>query len=90
MVPGSNPGETTNKTITLLDYAARSYEVEIPDDTEYISEVVVSGDQILEYPHHFDTGVGRITDFYDGSFKVTKENFNKLKTMKDPYDIFEL
>lgn len=77
-------------TITLLDYAARSYKVEIPDDTEYISGIVVSGDQILEYPHHFDTGVKRMMDFYDGSFKITKENFSKLKTMEDPYDIFKL
>lgn len=77
-------------TITLLDYDARSYEVEIPDDTEYISGVVISGDQILEYPFHFDTGKGRIMDFYDGSFKITKENFSKLKTMEDPYDIFNL
>lgn len=77
-------------TIILLDYAARSYEVEIPDNTEYISGIVVSGDQILEHPFHFDTGKGRIMHFYDGSFKVTKENFNKLKTMKNPYDIFEL
>lgn len=77
-------------TITLLNYAAQSYEVEIPDNTEYISGIVVSGDQILEYPFHFDTGEGRMMDFYDGSFKVTKENFNKLKTMEGPYDIFEL
>lgn len=77
-------------TITLLDYAARSYKVEIPDNTEYISGIIVSGDQILEYPHHFDTGKGRMVDFYDGFFKITKENFSKLKTMEDPYDIFNL
>lgn len=76
--------------ITLLDYDARKYEVEIPEDTEYISGVVVSGDQILEYPFHFDTGTGRIMNFYDGSFTITKENFSKLKTMEDPYDIFTI
>lgn len=77
-------------TILLLDYTGQSHEVEIPDDTEYISGIVVSGDHILEYPFHFDTGKGRIMDFYDGSFKITKENFSKLKTMEGPYDIFKL
>lgn len=77
--------------IKLLNYAGVSRDVEIPDDAEYIAGQVVSGDMVLEYPIHYDTGAtDRIMDFNDGSFRVARKDFDKLEKLTDPYDIFEL
>lgn len=77
--------------IKLLNYAGVSHEVKIPDDTEYIAGQVISGDMVLEYPVHYDTGAtNRIMDFNDGSFRVARKDFDKLEKLTDPYEIFEL
>lgn len=77
--------------IKLLNYAGVSHEVEIPDDTEYITGHVISGDMVLEYPVRYDTGAAdRIKNYYDGSFRVARKDFDKLEKLTDPYDIFEL
>lgn len=77
--------------IKLLNYAGVSHEVKIPDDTEYISGQVISGDMVLEYPVHYDTGAkDRIMNFNDGSFRVARKDFDKLEKLTDPYEIFEL
>lgn len=77
--------------ITLLDWNGNSYEVEIPDTAEFIEGEVVSGDQIITYPVPFDTGKGtRMMNFYDGSFRIEREDFYKLDDMRDPYDIFNI
>jgi hypothetical protein len=77
--------------IKLLDWSGNLYEVEIPDDAEFIEGEIVSGDQIITYPVHFDTGKGtRMMNFYDGSFRINREDFYKLDDMRDPYDIFEI
>lgn len=77
--------------IKLLDWSGNSHNVEIPDGAEYIKGEIVSGDQIITYPVHFDTGKGsRTMNFYDGSFRIEREDFSKLDSMKSPYDIFEI
>lgn len=77
--------------IKLLNYAGVSHEVKIPEDTEFIAGQVISGDMVLEYPVHYDTGAkDRIMDFNDGSFRVKRKDFNKLEKLTDPYEIFEL
>jgi hypothetical protein len=77
--------------ITLLAWNGVSHEVNIPDDTEYITGQVISGDMVLEYPVHYDTGArNRIMDFNDGSFRVARKDFDKLEKLTDPYEIFEL
>lgn len=77
--------------IKLLNYAGISHEVEIPEDTEYISGQVISGDMVLEYPVHYDTGAkDRIMDFNDGSFRILRKDFDKLEKLRDPYEIFDL
>lgn len=77
--------------IKLLSYSGVSHEVKIPDDTEYIAGQIISGDMVLEYPVHYDTGAkDRIMDFNDGSFRVAREDFDKLEKLTDPYEIFEL
>lgn len=77
--------------IKLLNYAGISHEVNIPDETEYIAGQVISGDMVLEYPVHYDTGAtDRILDFNDGSFRVARKDFDKLEKLTDPYEIFEL
>ena len=77
--------------IKLLNYAGVSHEVKIPEETEFIAGQVISGDMVLEYPVHYDTGAkDRIMDFNDGSFRVARKDFNKLEKLTDPYEIFEL
>lgn len=77
--------------ITLLAWNGVSHEVNIPDDTEYITGQIISGDMVLEYPVHYDTGArNRIMDFNDGSFRVARKDFDKLEKLTDPYEIFEL
>lgn len=77
--------------IKLLAWNGASHEVNIPDETEYIAGQVISGDMVLEYPVHYDTGAtNRIMDFNDGSFRVAKKDFDKLEKLTDPYEIFEL
>lgn len=77
--------------IKLLAWNGASHEVKIPDETEYIAGQVISGDMVLEYPVHYDTGAAiRIMDFNDGSFKVARKDFDKLEKLTDPYEIFEL
>ena len=77
--------------IKLLNYAGVSHEVKIPEDTEFIAGQVISGDMVLEYPVHYDTGAcDRIMDFNDGSFRIERKDFNKLEKLTDPYEIFEL
>lgn len=77
--------------IKLLNYNGVSHEVNIPDDTEFIAGQIISGDMVLEYPVYYDTGAkDRIMDFNDGSFRVAREDFDKLEKLTDPYEIFEL
>lgn len=77
--------------IKLLNYNGVSHEVKIPDDTKYIAGQVISGDMVLEYPVHYDTGAkDRIMDFNDGSFRVARKDFDKLEKLTDSYEIFEL
>lgn len=77
--------------IKLLSYSGVSHEVKIPDETEYIAGQIISGDMVLEYPVHYDTGAkDRIMDFNDGSFRVARKDFDKLEKLTDPYEIFEL
>lgn len=77
--------------IKLLAWNGVSHEVNIPDETEYIAGQVISGDMVLEYPVHYDTGArNRIMDFNDGSFRVARKDFDKLEKLTDPYEIFEL
>lgn len=77
--------------ITLLNWKGKKYDIQIPDDTKYIAGQVISGDHVLTYPIHFDTGMGtRIMDFDDGSFRIKRKDFKKLSKLTDPYDIFAL
>lgn len=77
--------------IKLLAWNGVSHEVNIPDETEYIAGQVISGDMVLEYPVHYDTGArNRIIDFNDGSFRVARKDFDKLEKLTDPYEIFGL
>lgn len=77
--------------IKLLSYSGVSYEVKIPDETEFIAGQIISGDTVLEYPVHYDTGAtNRIMDFNDGSFRVARKDFDKLEKLTDSYEIFEL
>lgn len=77
--------------IKLLNYNGVSHEVNIPDNTEFIAGQIISGDMVLEYPVHYDTGTrNHIMDFNDGSFRVGRKDFDKLEKLINSYEIFEL
>lgn len=76
--------------ITLRNYNNQKIPVEIPDDTEYISGTIISGDMVMKYPFYFDADVfgNRNISFPDGSFKIERKDFSKLDA--DDFDIFDL
>ena len=76
--------------IKLLDWNAKATWVEIPDDTAYISGVILSGDMVMEYPVRADASVYRLHDFYDGYWKIDRKDFDKFNQLTDSYDVFEL
>ena len=73
--------------IRLLDYANVEHFVEIPNDTEAIRGVIISGDMVMTHPFRYDTGVNRVMDFYDGEFEIEAKDFEKLNTIKSSYDV---
>ncbi len=60
--------------INLRNWAGKIKPVEIPDDTDKIVGVFISGDMVLIYPFFVDWP-DRVTDYLDGSFIVSRENF---------------
>lgn len=76
--------------IKLLDWKKTETWVEIPDDTQVIVGCVLSGDMVMEHPIYKDSSHDRITDFYDGSWSVKREDFDKLNQLTDSYDVFEI
>lgn len=62
-------------TIELRNYADDQFFCELPDTTNEICVIELSGDQVLVYPEYFDTGWDtRFHDIYDGStiYKVAE------------------
>lgn len=76
--------------IKLLDWKNRAKWVEVPDDTQEVSGVILSGDMVMERPIHADASEDRVTDFYDGSWTVKREDFDKLNAFTDSYDVMKL
>lgn len=76
--------------IKLLDWKKKETLVEIPDDTQVIVGCVLSGDMVMEHPIYKDSSEDRMTDFYDGSWSVKREDFDKLNDLTDSYDVFEI
>ena len=76
--------------IKLLDWKNKETWVEIPDDTQVIVGCVLSGDMVMEHPIYKDSSEDRITDFYDGSWSVKREDFDKLNDLAYSYDVFEI
>lgn len=60
--------------INLRNWAGKIKPVEIPDDTDKIVGVFISGDMVLIYPFFVDWP-DRVTDYLDGTFIVRRENF---------------
>ena len=75
--------------ITLRNWNNQTISVEIPDNTEYISGDIVSGDMVMKHPFHFDAdwSGNRVMSFYDGRFKIERKDFSKLDA--DDFDIYD-
>lgn len=76
--------------IRLLDYANREKFCEIPDNTEEIEINVISGDMVMTYPVYCDSSNKRIMNFIDGHTIISKENFDKLNSIKSSYEVFDI
>ena len=63
--------------IKLLDYQGTPTWVEIPDDCQEISGVILSGDMVMERPFYKDSSNNRITDYYDGRFTILRKDFEE-------------
>lgn len=61
--------------ISLFDYDSIRHEVEIPDDTQEISDIILSGDMVMLKPFMYDTGNNRTTDFLDDTFTIKRNQF---------------
>lgn len=73
--------------IILRDYNNTKIPVTIPDDTEYIEGVVISGDMVMDYPFDFDTSDSRTMSFFDGTFHFDREDFDLLE--RDDFNIYD-
>lgn len=73
--------------VRLLDYANTEHFVEIPDDTEEIVIDIISGDMVMKYPIYYDTSDCRMINFNDGTIYLKKDEFHKLDTAVNSYDI---
>lgn len=52
--------------VSLKNWKGRVSLVEVPDTTEKLSIIEVSGDQVMVFPVFFDTGSDtRVEDFFD-------------------------
>jgi hypothetical protein len=76
--------------IILRDYNGNPKEVKIEDSVEYISGVILSGDMVMEEPYHCDSSNDRIFSFYDGTFHVSKKNFETMNNTESSYKIQSL
>lgn len=78
--------------IKLMDYKCNKHSVDIPDDTEYITIKVVTGDMIMTSPRLFDTDIyhNRLIDHYDGKITINRKDFNQLNSIENSYEILKL
>ena len=60
--------------IKLLDLEGSAKWVDVPDDTQEVSGVILSGDMVMEEPIHADSSDCRLHSFYDGFWSVKRED----------------
>lgn len=80
--------------LMLMDYRSDKHPI-LVEEGATVTINILSGDHVMVTPEKFDCGDfvgGRIESYFDGTvcFKATKENAEKLKAMKDTYDLWEL
>lgn len=76
--------------IKLLDFEGTATWVDVPDETQEVSGVILSGDMVMEQPLHKDSSDCRTQDFYDGFWSVKREDFDKLNAITKSYDVLNL
>lgn len=76
--------------VVLRDYAGMPVPIEIQDNVEFISGVIISGDMVMKYPFYKNSNNTRTHNFYDGTFSVSKKNFEKMNSLQDSYEIQKL
>lgn len=65
----------------LEEFSGEIHKVEIPDETQVIVGIVVSGDMIMIYPTYFDSDTNcRFDDYLDSSWSIERKDFDSIKT----------
>lgn len=78
--------------LKLMNYLNKfTKEVDI-NEGDYVSIDIISGDWVIKEPIWEDASDDRLLDFYDGniSFIATKENIDKINSLKRNYDLLDL
>ena len=76
--------------IKLLDWEGFANWVDVPDDTQEVSGVILSGDMVMERPIHADASDNRFFNFYDSAWVVKRKDFDKLNAIEKSYDVLNL
>ena len=65
----------------LKECSGKIHKVEIPDETQVIVGIVVSGDMIMIYPAYFDSDTHyRFDDYLEDSWSIERKDFDSIKT----------
>lgn len=75
--------------IRLLDYNGKETFTEIPDNTQEIALLILSGDMVMVYPKFEDSSNCRVEHFFDGHYIIKKKDFHILDEIKDSYGLEE-
>ena len=78
-------------TALLKDYSGEIHKVEIPDDTQVIAGINISGDMVMIYPVFFDSDTHfRYDDLLEESWSIERKDFDTIKDGAGELDLSKL
>ena len=77
--------------VLLKDFSGDVQDVEIPDDTQVIVGINISGDMVMIYPVFFDSDTNfRFDDFLEESWSIERKDFDTIKDGTGKLDLSKL
>lgn len=77
--------------VLLKEFTGDVHEVEIPDGTQVIAGINVSGDMVMIYPIFFDSDTnGRFDDYLEESWSIERRDFDTIKDSAGKLDLSKL
>lgn len=75
----------------LKEYSGDVHKVKIPDETQVIAGIVVSGDMVMIYPVYYDSDTHcRFDDYLEESWSIERKDFDSIKNKSGELDLFKL